>query len=125
MRIWLRVWPIICWTETVSGSCGTALDTALTLEDARKLAEEGSLTDRILAPDMPLGHLQAVTIPAEYAKQVAAGANIPAEGIAEDVPETENLRVYLNGQFWGIMYRHMEMLVWKVQIAPDPVAGDQ
>ena len=59
-----------------------ALDTALTLEDARELA---------------------------------------AEGLAEDIPETENLRVYVNGMFWGIMKREQDMLVWKAQIAPEAV----
>ena len=34
--------------------------------------------------------------------------------------ENENLRVYLNGEFWGIMHRDGDMLVWKVQIAPEP-----
>ena len=95
------------------------LDTALTLEDARALAAESRLAERMLAPDAPLGHLRKAEIPGKYAKQAAAGAKIPAKGIAEDVPETENLRVYLDGAFWGIMRREKEMLVWKVQIAPE------
>ena len=98
-----------------------ALDTALTLEDARKLAAEGRLAEKMLAPDAPLGHLRKVEIPGRFAKQVAAGAKIPAEGLAEDIPETENLRVYVNGMFWGIMKREQDMLVWKAQIAPEAV----
>ena len=98
-----------------------ALDTALTLEDARELAAEGRLAEKMLAPDAPLGHLRKVEIPGRFAKQVAAGAKIPAEGLAEDIPETENLRVYVNGAFWGIMKRERDMLVWKAQIAPEAV----
>lgn len=96
-----------------------SLDTALTLEDARKLAAEGRLKEKMLAPDAPLGHLRKKEIPGKFAKQVAAGAKIPAGGFAEDIPETENLRVYVNGEFWGIMKRERDMLVWKVQIAPE------
>ena len=99
------------------------LETALTLEDARTLAAEGRLKEKMLAPDMPLGHLRQVILPESFAKQAAAGAKIPAVGIAEDVPEAENLRVYLDGKFWGIMHRSGEMLVWKVQIAPDEPPG--
>ena len=95
------------------------LDTALTLEDARTLAAEGKLAEKILAPDYPLGHLQLVDVPAKYAKQVAAGAKIPADFLGEALPpETENLRLYLNGAFWGIVRREGDMLVWRAQIAP-------
>ena len=41
------------------------------------------------------------------------------KGIAEDVPETENLRAYLDGEFWGIMRRDEDLLVWKALIAPE------
>ena len=95
------------------------LDTALTLEEARELAAEGRLAEKMLAPDAPLEHLRKAEIPGKFAKQVAAGAKIPAAGIAEDVPETEILRVYMNGDFWGIMKRDGDLLVWKVQIAPE------
>ena len=96
------------------------LDTALTLDDARALAAEGKLGDRMLMPDYPLGHLQMVDVPARYAKQVAAGAKIPVDFLGEMLPaETENLRVYLDGAFWGIVHRDGDMLVWKAQIAPE------
>lgn len=96
------------------------LDTALTLDDARALAAEGKLGDRMLMPDYPLGHLQMVDVPARYAKQVVAGAKIPVDFLGEMLPaETENLRVYLEGAFWGIVHRDGDMLVWKAQIAPE------
>ena len=95
------------------------LDTALTLEEARILAADGRLAEKMMAPDEPLGHLKKIDIPGRFAKQVSAGAKIPAEGIAENIPETECFRVYLNSEFWGIMHRDQDVLVWKVQIAPE------
>ena len=94
-------------------------ETAITLEEARELAAERRLTERMLLPDHPLGHLKEAEIPGKYAKQVAAGAKIPAGALREETGENENLRVYLNGEFWGIMHRDGDMLAWKVQIAPE------
>ena len=94
-------------------------ETAITLEEARELAAEGRLAERMLLPDHPLGHLKKAEIPEKYAKQVAAGAKIPAGALREKTGENENLRVYLNGEFWGIMHRDGDMLAWKVQIAPE------
>ena len=73
----------------------------------------------MLLPDHPLGHLKKAEIPEKYAKQVAAGAKIPAGALRAKTGENENLRVYLNGEFWGIMHRDGDMLAWKVQIAPE------
>ena len=94
-------------------------ETAITLEEARELAAEGRLAERMLLPDHPLGHLKKAEIPEKYAKQVAAGAKIPVGALREETGENENLRVYLNGEFWGIMHRDGDMLAWKVQIAPE------
>ena len=94
-------------------------ETAITLEEARELAAEGRLAERMLLPDHPLGHLKKAEIPEKYAKQVAAGAKIPAGALREETGENENLRVYLSGEFWGIMHRDGDMLAWKVQIAPE------
>ena len=94
-------------------------ETAITLEEARELAAEGRLAERMLLPDHPLGHLKKAEIPEKYAKQVAAGAKIPAGALRKETGENENLRVYLNGEFWGIMHRDGDMLAWKVQIAPE------
>ena len=95
------------------------LDAALTLEDARRLAAEGRLAEKMISPDMPLEHLRKVEIPPRYAKQVAAGAKIPLAAHTAEITEEENARVYLNGEFWGIMKRDGETLVWKAQIAPE------
>ena len=95
------------------------METGITLEEARTLAAEGRLAEKILPPDWPIAHLRRADIPEKFAKQTAAGAKIPAAGIAEDAVEEENLRVYLDGAFWGIMRRDGDMLVWKAQIAPE------
>ena len=90
-------------------------ESALTLEEARKVAAEGRLAESMLAPDYPLGHLLRADLSPEYAKQIAAGAKIPARDITEKGP----FRVYLDGNFWGIMQREGDLLVWKAQIAPE------
>ena len=96
------------------------LDTAITLEEARTFAAEGKLYEKMLPPDAPLGHLKAADIPAQYARMIQAGAKIPAGILGGSLPEeTENLRVYLDGAFWGIMHRNGSMLEWKAQIAPE------
>ena len=95
-------------------------DSALTLDDARKLAAEGRLAEIILPPDYPLKHLRAVDIPDRFRKKTESGAKIPAEFPADEQPEeTENFRVYLEGQFWGIMHREGNMMAWRAQIAPE------
>ena len=64
-------------------------------------------------------------IPERLSKQAATGAKIPAEILKEPVEETENLRVYLNNEFWGIMHREQDALVWRAQIAPEASEGLQ
>ena len=100
-------------------------ETALTLEEARQLAAEGQLGEKMLPPDYPLGHMRAENIPEGWAKQVRAGAKIPAGILKEPLPEEENIRVYLNGEFWGIMHREQDALVWRAQIAPEASEGLQ
>ena len=103
--------------RTRSGAFG--METAVTLEEARELAAAGQLAERMIPPDAPLHHLTAVEIPARYEKLVRAGAKIPADDCDPVPPEEENLRVYLRGQFWGIMRREAHQLIWKAQIAPE------
>ncbi len=96
------------------------LETALTLEEARALADAGRLGERLMAPDAPLGHLPAVELPARLRKQVAAGARLPAEAPAGGPPEEGvPLRVYCGGEFWGIAERRGGELAWRAQIAPE------
>jgi len=94
-------------------------ETGFTLEEAKTLAAAGKLGEKMLPPDWPIQHLRRVDIPARYAKQTAAGAKLPADFVEEAAEETENLRVYLDGAFWGIMRREGNLLVWKAQIASE------
>lgn len=93
---------------------------ALTLEEAREEAAAGTLRARLLPPDYPLGHLPRADVPEAYRKKVMNGARIPLgawmdPAAAEGTP----VRVYLDGQFWGIALREGNELAWKAQIAPE------
>ena len=110
----------------ISGNCAGArrsgvftAENGITLDEARELAAEGKLREKMLPPDYPLGHLKRVDIPQRYAKMVSGGAKIPAEFLRDSVTEEDNLRVYLKDEFWGIMKKEGAVLVWRAQIAPE------
>ena len=103
--------------RTKSGAFG--IDTAITPDEARELAAEGKLAGRIIPPDGPLGHIPKADVPEKYRKMVVNGAKVPAAEWGNDIPTAATVRVYLGGQFWGIARRQEDMLVWKVQIAPE------
>ena len=96
------------------------LENGITLDEARQLAEAGKLTEKMIPPDAPLGHLPAVHILPKYARAVAAGAKLPLQAAVE-VPSEEGvpLRAYLNDAFWGILIRREDQIVWQAQIAPE------
>ena len=98
-------------------------ETALTLDEARELAAESRLAEKMLPPDYPIGHIPRMDIPMLFSKQIAAGARIPARAVFRDGAAEPSygsvFRVYLGNEFWGIMQRDGDMLVWKVQIAPE------
>ena len=96
------------------------IDEAITLDEARALAETGTLTERMLPPDWPLGHLPRTNVPERMGKRVINGAKIPLDSrFDSDLGEERVTRVYLNGQFWGLAERNGNELVWKAQIAPE------
>lgn len=96
---------------------------ALTLEEARSLAEAGRLRERLIPLDAPLQHLRSTEAPAWMEKWVAAGAKLPAEKLTGEIPpEGEVTRIYLRGRFWGIAERRGEDLAWRVQIPPEEEA---
>ena len=120
---------------------------ALTLEEARALAAEGRLGERLISPDAPIGHLLRMDVPERLAKQVAAGAALPlAFMTAQNAKKTEKpekpekpeippipekpeipdegdaTRIYLRGAFWGIAERKEDRLVWRAQIPPEEKA---
>lgn len=95
------------------------IENAITLEEAKDLSELGKLAERLLPPDYALDHLPRTDIPAGQKKLVVNGAKIPLPPEARMPGEGEPVRVYLEGQFWGIAARKDNQLVWKAQIAPE------
>ena len=96
------------------------MDQAITLEEARQRAADGTLADCVLPPDMPLAHLPAILLPESCRKKAEAGAAIPAAMVGESVPEQGDIgRAYLSDQFWGILERHDDQLLWRVQMPPE------
>ena len=96
---------------------------ALTLPEAEQLSENGQLASRLVAPDAPLEHLPKVEADPALEKAVRAGAKLPLQAVSGPaLLPGKPARLYLNGQFWGIVTRHEDehMLIWKAQISPDP-----
>lgn len=92
---------------------------AITLDEARTLAEKGMLAERLLLPDYALGHLPRTDVPERMRKLVANGAKLPLVSGSETMKDGEPVRIYLEGKFWGIAARRGEELVWKAQIVPE------
>ena len=93
---------------------------AVTLEEARELADKGELAGRLIRPDVPLGHLPAVCFGPGCRKKISAGTAMPLRSADGDIPEDGGVaRVYLENEFWGIMQRNGDMLTWRAQIAPE------
>lgn len=105
-------------TRTRSGFF--TLESGISLEEARALAAEDRLRERLLPPEAPLGHLFRVDIRPAYAKAVANGAKLPLNAAAcGEIPEHVPLRVFLEDRFWGIQIRSGQQLEWKALIAPE------
>ena len=96
------------------------LDGALTLEEARELAEEGKLGQRLIPMDAPIQHLRRMDAPSGLARMVAAGAKLPLDRMSGEEPEENGVtRIYLENTFWGMAERRGDQLVWRAQIPPD------
>ena len=96
------------------------LDGALTLEEARELAEEGKLGQRLIPMDAPIQHLRRMDAPTGLARMVAAGAKLPLDRMSGEEPEENGVtRIYLENAFWGMAERRGDQLVWRAQIPPD------
>ena len=104
-------------TRTRSGPF--RIEDAVTIEEAKEMAEKGILIRKLLPPDYPLGHLPRTDLPSTMAKLVINGARMPVTPETEALSEGEPVRIYLEGSFWGIALRHGEELAWKAQIAPE------
>lgn len=96
------------------------LDTAMTLEEAAELKEQGRLAESLLALDMPLQHLPRVDARPALRKQVENGVKLPLRRVdGDELEEGQVTRVYLNDEFWGMAAREGDMLVWRALIAPE------
>ena len=95
-------------------------ETALKLEDAVHMAEEGKLAGKLLPPDYPLAHIPRTDVPEHLSRQVINGAKIPLTGrMKAETAEGEPVRIYLRNEFWGIAVRRGMELAWRAQIAPE------
>lgn len=101
------------------------LDTAMTLEEAAAYREAGTLAEHLLPLDWPIQHITRVDVPPFLQKQVVNGVRLPIEKVrsARDLPEGAIVRIYLNGEFWGMAERQVDMMVWKCQIPPEHAEG--
>ena len=104
-------------TRTRSGAF--RIEEAMTPDEAKTLSEQGKLTERLLPPDYPLGHMPRTDIPARLKKLVLNGSKMPLCPGTEKLAEGEPVRVYLEDCFWGIAARRENELVWKAHIAPE------
>lgn len=101
------------------------LDTAMTLEEAAAYREAGTLAEHLLPLDWPIQHITRVDVPPFLQKQVVNGVRLPIEKVrsARELPEGAIVRIYLNGEFWGMAERQADMMVWKCQIPPEHAEG--
>ena len=104
-------------TRTQSGVF--RIENAITLEEARTLADEGKLAGRMFPPDYALEHLPRKDVPEELAKKVINGAKLPVCPEDSQYAEEEPVRIYLQGRFWGIAARREDQIIWKALIAPE------
>ena len=104
-------------TRTQSGVF--RIENAITLEEARTIADEGKLAGRMFPPDYALEHLPRKDVPEELAKKVINGAKLPVCPEDSQYAEEEPVRIYLQGRFWGIAARRGDQIIWKALIAPE------
>ena len=97
------------------------LSTAMTIEEAEAYAGAGTLAEHLLPLDWPIGHLPRLEAPARLARLVMGGAKLPAARLrgAQELPEGQPARIYLNGTFWGIAAREKDQLLWRAQMPPE------
>ena len=104
-------------TRTRSGAF--RIEDAVTIEEAKALAEEGRLESRLLPPDYALGHLRRIDMPARLRKTVENGGKLPVLSEGDAPEEDEPVRIYLEDLFRGIAVRRGGQFVWKALIAPE------
>ena len=88
-----------------TAACGYTLDDCITLEEARRLAEEGRLAERIRPVDGIFGHLPAVHVTERQAVRFSNGGGLDLGRVTlpETARETDSFRVYGPGKrFLGL-----------------------
>lgn len=105
-------------TRTRSGIF--TLEGALTPEEVRRMAAEGSLSSRLLPLDAPLQEQARRDAPDWMGKLVRNGSKLPADKIPGD-PLGEGMvtRIYWRNQFWGMAERRGDDFIWRCQIPPE------
>ena len=109
------------YMQSLIRTCSGAfrIEDAVSPEEARELSAAGKLAERLLPADYALAHLPRADMPDRYRKLIVNGAKMPLTDETGQLKESEPVRIYLDGSFWGIAARREEELVWKVQIAPE------
>ena len=95
------------------------IEDAVTIERARELAENGELKAELHTPDYALGHLKRMDVPAGLRKLVVNGAKLPVLKGTGLYQEGEPVRIYLDGNFWGIAVKQEKQMIWRALIAPE------
>lgn len=99
------------------------LSTAITLEELQAHKETGTLHTCLLPLDLPIGHMNRVDVPTWMTKWVTNGVKLPLAKLrdAKEMAQGDVTRVYMNNEFWGMAAREGDALVWRAQIAPEPI----
>lgn len=100
------------------------IENAISLEEAKDLAKEGKLTQKLLPPDYPLEHLPRADAPEKMRKMIENGAKIPLLQGTEMLKTDDPVRIYIDNRFWGIATRQENHLAWRALIAPEDIAEE-
>ena len=96
------------------------VENSVSLDEARELAREGRLAEKLFPMDAPLETIPRIDVPETLEKKVSAGAALPLGRTGEeDLPSGTVTRVYLKGIFRGIAVRKENELVWRAVFGPE------
>lgn len=101
-----------------------SIENAVTLDEARELAAQGRLEERLLPTDYAIGHLPRKDVSVKKKKLVENGAKIPIDPGDEKYAESEPVRIYLENRFWGIAVKQENQMIWKALIAPEDISEE-
>ena len=99
-----------------------SIENSLGLDEARLLASQGLLEDKIIPMDMPLSGMARMEAPKTFLKAVSAGAALPLDQMSGLIPDEGCVtRVYLDDTFWGIAERREDKLIWRALLPPEGI----